>query len=98
MLTKNLVSAYPHSAKHFHRRFPIGPSRQQSLVECRKGALADAFVFASRNGTLLDSHSLLERLLNPTCMRVGLPLISWHSFPRTHTTLLGDLGESLKTA
>ena len=80
------------------RDIPIGPSLQQSLMECRKGAPADAFVFASRNGTPLDSHNLLGRVLKPTCKRVGLPSISWHSFRHTHATLLSDLGESLKTA
>jgi integrase len=80
------------------RDIPIGPSLQQSLLECWKGAPADAFVFASRNGTPLDSHNLLGRVLKPACKRVGLPPISWHSFRHTHATLLSDLGESLKTA
>ena len=76
------------------RDIPIGPS----LPECRKGAPADAFVFASGNGTPLDSHSLLGHVLKPACKRVGLPSISWHSFRHTHATLLSDLGESLRTA
>jgi integrase len=80
------------------RDVPIGPSLQQSLLECRKNAAADAFVFASRNGTPLDSHNLLGRVLKPACKRAGLPSISWHSFRHTHATLLSDLGESLKTA
>jgi len=80
------------------RDIPMGPSVQRLLSECRKAAPADAFVFASRNGTPLDSHNLLGRVLKPACKRAGLPLISWHSFRHTHATLLSDLGESLKTA
>lgn len=80
------------------RDIPMGPTLQQSLLERRKDAPGDAFVFVSRNGTPLDSHNLLGRVLKPTCKRAGLPLISWHSFRHTHATLLSDLGESLKTA
>jgi integrase len=80
------------------RDIPIGPTLQQALLERRKSAPADAFAFASRNGTPLDSHNLLGRVLKPACKRAGLPLISWHSFRHTHATLLSDLGESLKTA
>lgn len=77
---------------------PIGPSLKLSLLDLRKTAPAEAFVFASRNGTPLDSHNLLGRVLKPACKRAGLPSISWHSFRHTHATLLSDLGESLKTA
>ncbi len=80
------------------RDIPMGPSMQQLLSDCRKAAPADAFVFASRNGTPLDSHNLLGRVLKPACKRAGLPSISWHTFRHTHATLLSDLGESLKTA
>jgi integrase len=80
------------------RDIPIGPTLQQALLERRKAAPADAFVFASRHGTPLDSHNLLGRVLKPACKRVGLPSVSWHSFRHTHATLLSDLGESLKTA
>jgi len=79
------------------RYIPIGPSLKQSLLERRKTAAAEAFVFASRNSTPLDAHNLLARILKPACKRVGLPSISWHSFRHTHATLLSDLGESLKT-
>jgi integrase len=80
------------------RDIPIGPSLKQSLLERRTTAPAEAFVFASKNGTPLDSHNLLGRVLKPACKRAGLPSISWHSFRHTHATLLSDLGESIKTA
>lgn len=80
------------------RDIPMGPFLRKCLMEYRKGAPAVAFLFASRNGTPLDAHNLLGRVLKPACKRAGLPLISWHSFRHTHATLLSDLGESLKTA
>jgi len=80
------------------RDIPMGPSPQRLLSESRKAVPADAFVFASRSGTPLDSHNLLARVLTPACRRAGLPAISWHSFRHTHATLLSDLAESLKTA
>ncbi|MGB2634190.1 MAG: site-specific integrase [Candidatus Acidiferrum sp.] len=80
------------------RDIPMGPWLQRLLREHRKASTAEAFVFASRNGTPLDSHNLLGRVLKPACKQAGLPLISWHSFRHTHATLLSDLGESLKTA
>jgi len=36
--------------------------------------------------------------LQPTCRELNLPVISWHSFRHTHATLLGEVGESLRTA
>jgi integrase len=62
------------------RDIPMGPLLHQCLSERRNAAAADAFVFASRNGTPLDSHNLLSRVLKPACKRAGLPSISWHSF------------------
>jgi integrase len=32
------------------------------------------------------------------CEALGLPAITWHSFRHTHTTLLGEVGELLRTA
>lgn len=37
-------------------------------------------------------------MLRPTCKRLGLPPVTWHSFRHTHATLLGEVGESLRTA
>jgi len=80
------------------RDIPMGPSLQQILAKYRNAAPGEAFVFASRNGTPLNSHNLLSRVLKPACVRAGLPPISWHAFRHTHATLLSEQGESLKTA
>jgi integrase len=42
--------------------------------------------------------NLLHRELRPVCVDLKLPLITWQSFRHTHATLLGEAGESLKTA
>jgi len=34
----------------------------------------------------------------PACRELELPVVSWHSFRHTNATLLGEAGESLKTA
>jgi integrase len=80
------------------RDVPLGPALKRSLQDYRKDDSGDALVFASRKGTPLDAKNILRRDLRPTCARLGLPPITWHSFRHTHATLLSDLGESMKTA
>ena len=58
----------------------------------------EALLFASRNQTPINPKNLLRRVLQPTCKKLGLPPVSWHSFRHTHATLLSEAGESLKTA
>jgi integrase len=55
-------------------------------------------VFSTPKGTPLSPKNLYNRVLAPTCDRTGLPRISWHSFRHINATLLGELGESVKTA
>jgi len=59
---------------------------------------ADDLVFSTSKPTPLNPLNLLRRVLRPACVRMGLPPISWHSFRHTHATLLGEVGESLRTA
>ena len=62
------------------------------------GANAEALIFTCRNGTPLNPKNLLRRALQPGCRGLGLPVIGWHSFRHTLATLLGEAGESLRTA
>ncbi len=55
-------------------------------------------VFATRKQTPLNPKNLLRRVIQPACGELKLPVITWHSFRHTHATLLGEAGESLKTA
>ena len=66
-------------------------------VQSRQSGPED-LVFASRNQTPINPKNLLRRVLRPTCDALKLPAITWHSFRHTHATLLGEVGESLRTA
>jgi len=59
---------------------------------------AEGLIFATRKQTPLNPKNLLRRVLRPTCEALELPAITWHSFRHTHATLLGEVGESLRTA
>ena len=55
-------------------------------------------VFASRKGTPLNDTNLLLRILKPAGKLAGVPWVSWHTFRRTHATLLQLAGGSAKDA
>lgn len=55
-------------------------------------------VFCTHKGTPLSPKNLYNRALAPTCDSLGLPRVSWHSFRHASATLIGELGESIKTA
>lgn len=55
-------------------------------------------VFCTPTGTPLSDKNLYNRVLAPTCDRVGLSRVSWHSFRHTNATLLGEVGESVNTS
>ena len=76
------------------------PVREVFLARQKVGAevIADELVFKTRGGTPLNPKNLLRRVLQPACVKLSLPVISWHSFRHTHATLLGEVGESLRTA
>lgn len=58
----------------------------------------DDLVFSTRKQTPLNPKNLLRRVVQPMCVALELPVITWHSFRHTHATLLGEVGESLRTA
>jgi len=76
------------------------PVREAFLAQRKIGAeiAADELVFKTRLGTPLNPKNLLRRVLHPACVTLNLPVIGWHSFRHTHATLLGEVGESLRTA
>lgn len=59
---------------------------------------ADDFVFCTSKGTPLSPKNLYNRVLAPACDALRLPRVSWHYFRHANATLLGEVGESLKTA
>ena len=76
------------------------PVREALIAQHARCALAgpDDLVFSSRAGTPISPKNMLRRVLQPACRGLGLPAITWHSFRHTHATLLGEVGESLRTA
>jgi integrase len=70
----------------------------QAQRDQSRSAGAEDLVFATRVGTPLNPKILLCRVLRTACEALHLPVITWHSFRHTHATLLGGVGESLRTA
>ncbi|MGC2417438.1 MAG: site-specific integrase [Candidatus Acidiferrales bacterium] len=87
--------------KSSRRDVPMSqPVRKALLAErgVSAGTDGETLVFACRNGSPLNPKNLLRRVLQPACRELGLPVVGWHSFRHTHATLLGEVGESLRTA
>jgi integrase len=87
--------------KSSRRDVPMSQPVREAFLAQRSvpiGADAETLVFACRNGTPLNPKNLLRRVLQPACRELGLPVVGWHSFRHTHATLLGEVGESLRTA
>ncbi len=83
------------------RDVPMSEPVRKALSDYRtraKHSGPDGLVFSSRVNTPLNAKNLLRRALQPACRKLELPLVSWHSFRHTHATLLGEVGESVKTA
>ncbi len=55
-------------------------------------------VFTTAIGTPLSPKNLYNRALAPTCDKLALPRVSWHSFRHGNATLLAEVGGSIKTA
>ena len=55
-------------------------------------------MFSTSKGTPLSPKNLYNRVLAPACDAIRMPRVSWHSFRHSNATLLGEVGESLKTA
>jgi integrase len=87
--------------KSSRRVIPISSALRVILENHRAtahGPRPEDLVFQTPTGTPLDAHNLYNRELAPACDQIGQPRISCHSFRHTHTTLLSETGESLKTA
>ena len=83
------------------RVIPMSASLREALESHRQTCTRTTpqeLVFCTPTGTPLSPKNLYNRALAPTCDRIGLSRISWHSFRHIHATLLGEVGESIKTA
>lgn len=83
------------------RTLPLPEAATLALKKLARRSLsgaAESLVFASRKGTVLNDTNLLLRDLKPAGKQIGVPWVSWHTFRRTHATLLQLAGGSAKDA
>ena len=69
--------------------------RMQAHSRSRENA---GLVFQTSKGTPYSDTNILHRELKPAGQKIGAPWLSWHTFRRTHATLLQLAGGSLKDA
>jgi integrase len=80
------------------RDVPLGPVGMQILRQRKPSNCApDALVYATRQGTPLDRHNLLNRQLKPICEKLGMKGVTWHWFRHANATLQGQVGTPLAT-
>ncbi len=80
------------------RTIPLPQGVTLALRKLAHGMAPEGLVFPSRKGTVLNDTNLLLRVLKPAGKLIGAPWISWHTFRRTHATLLQLAGGSAKDA
>jgi integrase len=85
--------------KSSKRTLPM-PEPLVMALESRFGASQrpDGLIFPTRSGKPHNDSNLLNRHLRPAGQRIGAPWLSWHTFRRTHATLLSQAGASPKDA
>ncbi|HZS26896.1 MAG TPA: site-specific integrase [Candidatus Angelobacter sp.] len=83
------------------RTLPLPPECIQALRRLQavsRPEQKDALVFRTKKGTPYSDTNILHRQLKPAGQKIGAPWLSWHTFRRTHATLLQLAGGSLKDA
>lgn len=76
--------------------FALCEALKTHRASCTRSAPQD-LVYSTTKGTPLSPKNLYNRALAPTCDNLSLPRVSWHSFRHSSATLLGEVGESVKT-
>ncbi len=74
---------------------PMSEPVRKALLAHRPGRTepdAAALVFTSKAGTPIGPKNLANRVLRPTCVKLGLRPISWHVLRHTHATWLSESG------
>jgi len=83
------------------RTLPLPPECVEALRRLQAAKppeQKDALVFRTRKGTPYSDTNILHRQLKPAGQKIEVPSLSWHTFRRTHATLLQLAGGSLKDA
>jgi integrase len=62
------------------RSVPLGAAMSVEVLSALKpaGMNPEALVFSTDKGTPFDRHNLVNRLLKPTCKKLGLTGVGWH--------------------
>lgn len=83
------------------RTLPLCPMCMDALrkLQTQSGPRENAaLVFRTSKGTPYSDTNVLHRHLKPAGRKIGAPWLSWHTFRRTHATLLQLAGGTLKDA
>lgn len=83
------------------REVPMSAPVRAALLEHRKRCVdsdAGSLVFSSSAGTPVGPKNLANRVLRPTCVKLGLQPISWHVLRHTHATWLSESGATIRAA
>lgn len=59
---------------------------------------ATSLVFTSKANTPMGPKNVSNRVLRPTCVKIGLRPISWHVLRHTHATWLSESGATIRAA
>jgi integrase len=81
----------PPKSRHGRRDVPLDASVVRELrthLASDESATADAAVFTSAVGGLLDADNLRSRVLKPVAQEIGAPWIGFHSLRHTCASLL----------
>src|SRR5260370_31462318 len=60
------------------------------------GTNGEDFVFASEANTPITSENVANRILRPSCVRLGLRSIGWSVLRHTYANWLSETGETLR--
>lgn len=87
--------------KSSRRILPVPQSLREALIQlAQRSALRepDQLIFQTAKGSPYSDSNLLGRYLKPAGRRLGMPWLNFHTFRRTHATLLQSAGASPKDA
>ncbi|MHB8524942.1 MAG: tyrosine-type recombinase/integrase [Candidatus Acidiferrales bacterium] len=76
---------------------PIRTALLTHKYRCARTDKAD-LVFTSKANTPMGPKNLANRVLRPTCVKIGLRPISWHVLRHTHATWLSESGATIRAA
>ncbi len=86
----------PPKSKYGRRDVPLAPGMARALWPHVAGRDADALVFTSEMGRMVDQSNLASRVLKPSARRAGVPWCSFHTFRHTAASAFFRAGWNAK--